>query len=125
MFELHEVVLDPWNSRQLSMGLIDEGFTCVELRQGFQSLSAPTKELLKLYLNRQLRHACNPVLYWHASCMTLKSDGNDNIRIVKPDRSRESKRIDGMAALVNCLSRVGFAEPSGRSIYETAETAGV
>lgn len=122
LFELREVVLDPWNSRQLSMGLIDEGFTCIELRQGFQSLTAPTKQLLQLYLDRRLRHANNPVLYWNASCATLKSDGNDNIRFIKPDRAKESKRIDGMAALVNALSRA--VEPAaGGSVYENAETA--
>lgn len=122
LFELHEIVLDPWNSRQLASGLIDEGFTCVELRQGFQSLTAPTKQLFQLYLDRKLRHACNPVLYWNASCVTTKSDGNDNIRFIKPDRAKDSKRIDGMAALVNALSRVNEAVPGG-SVYENAETA--
>jgi phage terminase large subunit-like protein len=122
MFELREVVLDPWNSRQLSTSLIDEGFTCVELRQGFQSLSGPTKLLLSLYLDRKLRHANHPVLYWNASCLSLKNDGNDNVRPSKPDRSKDSKRIDGIAALVNALSRCSGESP-GKSVYADEETA--
>ncbi len=106
MFELHEAMFDPWNSRQLSRGLIDDGFVCGELIQGFKSLSAPTKLLLSLYLDRKFRHANHPVLYWNASCLSLKNDGNDNVRPAKPDRSRDSKRIDGISALVNALSRI-------------------
>ncbi len=115
MFDPREVILDPWNSRQLSLDLIDEGFTCVELRQGYQSLSAPTKRLIELYLNRKLRHACHPVLAWNASCLALMNDGNDNIRPSKPDRAKDSKRIDGIAATVNALSRLTTDE---RSVYE-------
>ena len=37
-FDLREICFDPYNSRQLSTQLIDEGYTCVEIRQGYGTL---------------------------------------------------------------------------------------
>ena len=42
-FELKDVGFDPWNSRPVSVELIDEGFNCVEVSQGYQAISEPTK----------------------------------------------------------------------------------
>ena len=50
------------------------------------------------------------------NCVQVKSDGNDNIRPVKPDRFKEQKRIDGAIALILALSRAMFHKPSA---YET------
>src|SRR5260370_28785274 len=86
MFELREVGFDPWNSRQVSVELGDEGFHCVEVPQGFRSLSEPTKKLLELVTSGSCRHGNQEVLRWNADCLSLKSDGNDNIRPSKPDR---------------------------------------
>jgi phage terminase large subunit-like protein len=36
MFDQREICFDPYNSRQLSTQLIDEGYECVEIRQGYQ-----------------------------------------------------------------------------------------
>jgi len=43
VFELREICFDPWNSRQISVPLVEEGFTCVEIRQGVGTLSEPSK----------------------------------------------------------------------------------
>lgn len=37
MFDLQEVCFDPWNSRQISVPMAEEGYTCVEVRQGVLS----------------------------------------------------------------------------------------
>ncbi|NED29014.1 terminase large subunit, partial [Streptomyces anulatus] len=44
-----------------------------------------------------------PVLRWHAACVEIIADGNDNFRPVKPDRQKSSARIDGIAAGVMAL----------------------
>ena len=41
--------------------LQDEAATMVEFRQGFRSMSAPTRELEKLIVPRKLAHGANPV----------------------------------------------------------------
>jgi phage terminase large subunit-like protein len=104
MFGLQEVCLDPWNSRQLSAPMADEGYVCVEIRQGVLSLSEPSKKLLELVASGKLFHGGHPVLRWNASCVLAK-ENNDNLMFSKPERSKNSSRIDGVAATVNALAR--------------------
>jgi phage terminase large subunit-like protein len=116
-FELRDVGFDPWNSRQISVELVDEGFNCVEVGQGFQKISEPTKKLLELVISGKCRHANHEVLRWNADCLSLKSDGNDNVRPSKPNRMTSSKRIDGMAAIIIALSRI-IVQTNKKSVYE-------
>ena len=94
---------DPWNSRQISVPMIEQGHTCVEIRQGVATLSEPSKKLLELVAAGKLRHGGNPVLRWNASCLSTK-ENNDNLMFTKPERSKSSSRIDGIAATVNALA---------------------
>jgi phage terminase large subunit-like protein len=117
VFDLQEICLDPWNSRQLSAPMADEGYVCVEIRQGVLSLSEPSKKLLELVANGKLFHGGHPVLRWNASCVMAK-ESNDNLMFSKPERSKNSSRIDGVAATVNALARaiVSNIDSSGRGI---------
>lgn len=113
MFEVRELGYDPWNFRHTAMELVDEGVTCMEVRQGYASLSQPTKFILGAYLDRKIRHGNNPVLNWNARCVTLQSDNKDNVQFAKPDRSKSFKRIDGMSALATAMARAGVPESDG------------
>jgi phage terminase large subunit-like protein len=108
MFDLREVAYDPNGAEELisgENGLIDEGLTCVPVKQGFASLSAPMLKLMELCVTKKLRHGGNPVLTWNADCVEAKSDGNDLIRPVKPYRATSNKRIDGVVALIEAIDR--------------------
>jgi phage terminase large subunit-like protein len=83
MFDLQEIGFDPWNSRQLSVTLGEEGYACVEIRQGVAVLSEPSKKLLELVASGKLYHGGHPVLRWNASCVTAKEQ-NDNLMFSKP-----------------------------------------
>jgi phage terminase large subunit-like protein len=107
MFNLQEIGFDPWNSRQISVSMIDAGYRCEEVRQGFATLSEPSKKLLELVASGRLNHGGNPVLRWNASCATVK-EMNDNLMFTKPERNTSANRIDGIAATVNAL-RYGMA----------------
>jgi phage terminase large subunit-like protein len=109
MFDLQEICFDPWNSREMSVPMTGDGFRCVEVRQGFASLSEPSKKLLQLVASESLYHGGHPVLRWNASCVTAKEQ-NDNLMFAKPERTRNSSRIDGISATVNALSRALVAE---------------
>ena len=104
-------------SGSISVELVDEGFTCVEVGQGFQKISEPTKKLLELVISGKCRHANHEVLRWNADCLSLKSDGNDNVRPSKPNRMTSSKRIDGMAAIIFALSRI-IVQTNKKSVYK-------
>ena len=116
MFDLQEICWDPWNSRQISVSMIDDGYACVEIRQGFQSLTEPTKKVLELIENGKLHHGGHPVLRWHASCACTVCDRKDNKMFAKPDREKSTSRIDGLSATVNGMARaivdIGAGQPS-------------
>ena len=118
-FEIKEIVYDRWGAAKLVQDLMDDGFEIVPMGQGFASMNAPTQELLKLVLEQKLRHGGNPVLRWMADCMTVKQDPAGNIKPVKPDRRKSSKRIDGIVALIMAIDRAIRHE--GPSVYETEE----
>lgn len=101
-YEIIEVAVDPWNATQFAVALQEEGATVVYVRQGYASLTAPTKELEKLVVGRKLAHGGHPVLRWNASNVAVAQDPAGNI---KPDKAKSTERIDGIAALVTALSR--------------------
>jgi len=111
MFDLREVCWDPWNSRQISVPMIEDGFTCVDIRQGFQTLSEPTKKVLKSVILGKLHHGDHPVLRWNAGCTATADDGRDNVMFTKPDRAKSTNRIDGIAALTNAMVRAMVWKP--------------
>jgi phage terminase large subunit-like protein len=102
-FDLQQVGYDPWNATETINELTESGLTMVPVRQGYGSMSSPTKLLEKLALKHMLRHGGNPVLRWNADCLAVIRDHADNIKPVKPGRDRSKKRIDGMVTLINGL----------------------
>lgn len=102
-FVIHQVGYDPWNATETVNELQDDGWDMVPVRQGYGSLSAPTKLLERRVAQQRLVHGGHPVLRWMADSLHVRSDDNDNVRPVKPDRHRSAKRIDGMVALINAL----------------------
>ena len=109
MFDLQEVCFDPWNSRQISVPMAEEGYRCIEIRQGYATLSEPSKKLLELVASGKLRHGGHPILRWNASCLSSK-EHNDNLIFAKPERQKDSARIDGISAAVNALNRAMIEE---------------
>lgn len=109
-YDLRELAFDPWNATQLATQLEGDGVTMVEVRQGFATLSAPTKELMTLLLAKKLQHGGHPVLRWNASNVAVKQDPAGNL---KPDKSQSTERIDGIVALVMALARATVHNPTG------------
>lgn len=112
LFDLQEVCFDPWNSRQITVPMAEEGYRCLEIRQGFATLSEPSKKFLELVVAGKLRHGGHPILRWNASCLSSK-EHNDNLMFTKPERQKDSSRIDGISAAVNALSRAMIEESVG------------
>lgn len=103
-FDVREVAYDPWNATDLVTRLKDQdGLVCVPMRQGFASLSAPTKSLERAILSKTLRHDGHPVLRWNLSNVVVESDPAGNLKMSK---RATTERIDGAAALVNAVARM-------------------
>lgn len=99
----YEVGFDPWSARQFcEVELPFDGFTMAQVRQGYATLSAPTKQLLELIISGKLRHGGNPILRWMAdNCVAMRDPAGN----VKLDKGKATARIDGIAALINALDR--------------------
>ena len=59
------------------------GFTVVPFGQGFKDMSPPTKELMKLTLEKKLRHGGHPILRWNMDNVFIKTDPAGNIKQIK------------------------------------------
>ena len=117
-YEIREIAIDRWNSAHLQSQLKGDGFEMVQFGQGFASMAAPTSELEKIILAREIRHGGHPVLRWNVSNVAVKKDAAGNM---KPDKSRSSEKIDGVVAMIMALGRAMVQPPeeSTRSVYES------
>lgn len=115
-FDLRKLFLDPYNATQLGVQLQGDGLPVEMIRQGFLSLSPPTKELERLVIGGLLKHGNNPVLNAHADNAVAIKDAVGNIKLSK-DKSTE--RIDGMAALVNAIAAATAEDEGGESVYDS------
>jgi len=109
-FRVLEIDYDPWNATQLMQQMTDAGWPCVKIPQGTH-LSGSIKHLQKLVLEGKVRHGGHEVLAWMASCAKAHQDPNENFRLIKSSRNIEITRIDGIAALLNALSRAMVVTP--------------
>ena len=63
-YNIREIAFDRWGAVQMVQNLEGAGFTVVPFGQGFKDMSPPTKELMKLVLERKIAHGGHPVLRW-------------------------------------------------------------
>ena len=115
-FDLLELAFDPWGMTQLAAELAADGLTLIEHRQGFASMAAPTKELLRLVVGAKLLTVGDPVARWEATNVILSADPAGNL---KPNKARSIDKIDGYVAATMAIARyqIGAAKPARRSAY--------
>ena len=102
-FDVREIAYDPWNATDLVTRLSEiDGFTCVPMRQGYGTLSAPSKAFEAAILGRAVIHDGNALLRLNVANVSIESDG-DNI---KPSKKTSTDRIDGVVALIMALDRL-------------------
>ena len=76
----------------------------VEIRQGVQTLSEPTKLFRELVMQGRIVHRGNPLLTWCLANSVEVSDDNGNIKLSKKNLMA-NMRIDAIAALLNAFVR--------------------
>lgn len=113
-FSVRQIGFDPYNAQQLVNSWQSDGLPVMEVRQGFLSLSDPTKRFESLVLGGKLRHPGNPVLDWAVSNVCCDMDPAGNI---KPSKKRSTERIDPVAAIVTGLAVAIADGETGPSVY--------
>jgi phage terminase large subunit-like protein len=115
-FDLKTIAFDPWNATDLLTRLQEQdGLTCVAVRQGFASLSAPSKALEAAILSRTLRHNGHAVLRWCIGNVALEMDAAGNI---KPSKKASTERIDGVIALVMAIDQMSRLHHTPEPSYQ-------
>ena len=102
-FVIKSCAFDRWNSSQLVNNLMDDGCNMSPFGQGYASMSAPTKQLEKMVLSKEINHGGNPVLRWMCNNIQLQQDPAGNIKF---NKSKSTEKIDGMIALVMALGEM-------------------
>ena len=102
IYNIKEIAFDRWGAVQMSQNLEGLGFTLVQFGQGYKDMSPPTKELMKLTLEKKIAHGGHPVLRWMMDNIFIKRDPAGNI---KPDKEKSTEKIDGAVALIMALDR--------------------
>ena len=91
------------------------GFTVVPFGQGYKDMSPPTKELMKLTLEKKLAHGGHPVLRWMMDNVFVRQDPAGNIKM---DKEKSTEKIDGAVATVMALDRAIRNEGTTGSVYD-------
>jgi phage terminase large subunit-like protein len=116
IFDLADVGYDPWNASQIVVELEQEGVEMVKVRQGFATMSPPTKAFATRAIRGGFRTSGNPILRWAVGNLAVSQDPAGN---VKPDKSKTTHRIDpvvsGIIAL-DGLERRG-SKKKRKSVY--------
>jgi len=101
-FDVVDIAYDRWGATQLVLELIDDGLDMVAMGQGFASMSAPTKELLRLIASGRYHHGGNPAVRWQAEHVVTRTDPAGNLKV---DKAKSQEKVDGIVAAVMALDR--------------------
>ena len=115
-FNIREIAFDRWGAVQMVQNLENMGFTVVPFGQGFKDMSPPTKELMKLTLEKKLVHGGHPILRWNMDNVFIKTDPAGNI---KADKEKSTEKIDGVIAKIMALDRaIRCGSTLSESVYD-------
>lgn len=103
IFNIRQIGFDRYGARDTVADLMEDGIEVADVGQGFISMSAPSLRLQHLVLSKKLVHTKHPILRWCVDCTTVDQDASSNIKPIKPNRQKTSKRIDGVVALIIAL----------------------
>lgn len=114
-FGVNEFAIDPWNAVQFATRMQHEGLPVIFSRQGYGTMSSPSKEFEAMVINQKIRHGGHPILRWMASNVAVETDPAGNI---KPSKKKSTERIDGIVAGIMGIDRA-LRNKHFQSIYET------
>jgi len=77
-------------------------------------MSNPTKDLMRLVLEKSLRHNRHLVLRWNMDNVFIRTDPAGNLKIGK---QKSTEKVDGAVALVMALDRA-MKNQNSASVYD-------
>jgi phage terminase large subunit-like protein len=114
-YALEALAIDKWNATQIATQLTSDGVNVEYFRQGFVSLSGPTKFLERIVMQGRLDHGAHPVLRWNARNVAVVTDAMENL---KPVKDKSTGRIDGILATIMGIGVSDDYKETPPSVYE-------
>ena len=105
-FEVEAIGVDPWNATQLLTGLQNDGLPAIIVRQGINTLSAPSKALEAAILAGNVRHDGNPFVAWQFENCLAAVDEKHNLRLSR-DVNHPERQVDAVTAAVVAFACLG------------------
>lgn len=116
--EIMEIAYDR-NLSELIIEPLADKFTMVDFAQSITAMSEPSKDWEAAVSDSQIIDN-NPVMDWMVSCASIKEDANGNIKVIKPEANKTSKRIDGVITSIMANNRLenALAEEARESDFD-------
>ncbi len=127
-FDVKEMAYDRYMSAQIITELTDDGLETIPFGQGFVSMSAPTKMIETLILEKKLHHNNDPLLRWQLSNVVIDYDPAGNAKMTKATSKANTggagnrgsnAKIDGWISIAMGLGRAAL------NMYYEEEYTGV
>ena len=96
---------DPYGATQFAQNMANYGLTTVEVRQGFPTLSEPTKEFRDNVYQQKITHLPDKTLSWAVGNAIAEMAANESIKLSK---SKSRERIDPIAAIITAFVQARF-----------------
>lgn len=115
-YNIVSIGYDPYNALQIITKWVEDYDLHVEeYRQGWQTMSEPTKEFERLLIDGKIIHGGHPVLRWMADNAMLIRDTNDNYRVAKGKVSKD--KVDGIVAAIMAIGEAIQFREKEQEIY--------
>jgi phage terminase large subunit-like protein len=116
-FKIANIAFDRWGARDTARELEDGGITVTDFGQGYASMSPACRRFEKLVYDRAAIHEGSPLVRWCMDCTQVDQDPGGNIKPVKPNRNKNSKRIDPVVAMTMATG-IAILNPIKESVWE-------
>jgi len=94
------IYYDKWNATQWAIAMTSAGMPMEPFSQTIANFNAPTKELQKRVLQRDIEIDTNLLTLFMFRNVAIKRDHNDNI---KPDKAASKNKIDGVISMIQAV----------------------
>jgi phage terminase large subunit-like protein len=109
LFQVREVVYDPWRATQLAHQLAKDGARVVEVGQTAKNLGEAFDELNSAIKAGRFHHTGDPVLEWMAS-NTVAREVVKGLTVPSKEKGKPDQKIDGIVAIVMGIGRALSAQ---------------
>lgn len=120
LYKVIELDGDKSFATMLWQRLEQDGLTCVDIPQKYETLTDPMNQIEIWLKEKKLSHEKNPVARWAFGNTAIAKNGNAQIKYVKEKKGKSidrTKRIDLTTAFVCAVARARFYN-SSKSVYE-------